>query len=570
LIGFGNKISDDLISSSSLRSGRFARICALQVQTPGCWLLRLWRFSCYTELGIDVPDSGLLVCMLRIWRLREFWSKVSSNRPDSSSAGFSGHVENLGPRGHHWTYVFGSDDLEDDYTTYANDAVPLREVLPQGGMVGEGSQSPTPDDIRQGFGEPLRSSSVLEGNPASSSRAVQNKDLDFVEEVNLEWADRWSPCMHSFHQMYLLKPLRADGTDRGRWTINNKAGFLTVFPVVPSLKNSKDSWYLIRVLTTPDHPYRFTAPLQFSQPDPDMSRLPEIAVGPHDRRILKGFASKNPDKVIVPKKWLPHYHCLQVVRVLALGGLGHKFFVVADQPESSAQPSVPRVSYFRPPRRPTSATDRPESSARGSATVLDKGKKKVTEPDLLEDLLDQIPLSNRVPEFRPRRLMELLIPSSPAFEVADELYDDPEDQPSGLVHILLEDSPRKRVMSDSGEIHDPKLPKHGPLSHKTRYLSLHGLLSALAICPWERLSGPSQIRDSDSAQSTNFMAMIELSHRWIKSSFLPADIPIGPVPDPLGITLYHFMKVSKRCFVAVILIFVDLFNLVIIFIHVSI
>lgn len=123
-------------------------------------------------------------------------SKVSSNRPDSSSAGFSGHVENLGPRGHHWTYVFGSDDLEDDYTTYANDAVPLREVLPQGGLVGEGSQSPTPDDIRQGFGEPLRSSSVLEGNPASSSRAVQNKDLDFVEEVNLEWADRyenWGP-----------------------------------------------------------------------------------------------------------------------------------------------------------------------------------------------------------------------------------------------------------------------------------------------------------------------------------------------------------------------------------------
>lgn len=86
----------------------------------------------------------------------------------------------------------------------------------------------------------------------------------------------------------------------------------------------------------------------------------------------------------------------------------------------------------------------------------------------------------------------------------------------------------------------------------------------------QRLSGPSQIRDSDSAQSTNFMAMIELSHRWIESSFLPADIPIGPVPDPLGITLYHFMKVSKRCFVAVILIFVDLFNLVIIFIHVSI
>lgn len=59
----------------------------------------------------------------------------------------------------------------------------------------------------------------------------------------------------------------------------------------------------------------------------------------------------------------------------------------------------------------------------------------------------------------------------------------------------------------------------------------------------QRLAGPSQITEADSCQSTDFVAMIELSKRWFESSFLRADIPKGPVPDPLGMAMYHFMKV---------------------------
>ncbi|XP_056698519.1 uncharacterized protein [Spinacia oleracea] len=40
--------------------------------------------------------------------------------------------------------------------------------------------------------------------------------------------------------------------------------------------------------------------------------------------------------------------------------------------------------------------------------------------------------------------------------------------------------------------------------------------------------------------------MIELSRRWMESSFLPADVPRGPVPDPLGMTLFHFMKTFEH------------------------
>ncbi|KNA08023.1 hypothetical protein SOVF_166440, partial [Spinacia oleracea] len=35
--------------------------CSAVVQTPGCWLLlRLWGFSCYTELEIVIPDNGVI------------------------------------------------------------------------------------------------------------------------------------------------------------------------------------------------------------------------------------------------------------------------------------------------------------------------------------------------------------------------------------------------------------------------------------------------------------------------------------------------------------------------------
>lgn len=101
--------------------------------------------------------------------------------------------------------------------------------------------------------------------------------------------------MWSFHRIHCLKPLRDDRTTKGWWTINKKPGYLTLFPSVPSPKNWKDYWYVV-VPTALGHPFRFTAPLRFRQPDPDMNRLPEITTGPHDRRILKGFSSEIPEK----------------------------------------------------------------------------------------------------------------------------------------------------------------------------------------------------------------------------------------------------------------------------------
>lgn len=61
----------------------------------------------------------------------------------------------------------------------------------------------------------------------------------------------------------------------------------------------------------------------------------------------------------------------------------------------------------------------------------------------------------------------------------------------------------------------------------------------------QQLAGPSQLSESDSAKSTDFVSMIDLARRWFGGSFLRADVPRGPVPDPLGMTLYHFMKVSS-------------------------
>lgn len=86
----------------------------------------------------------------------------------------------------------------------------MREVLPPGGRVGEGSRSPTPDDIRLEFGEPLKSSFVPEENPVGSSGATRNVDLDFVEdateEANFEWGDEdenWGPISHEPYDMWI-------------------------------------------------------------------------------------------------------------------------------------------------------------------------------------------------------------------------------------------------------------------------------------------------------------------------------------------------------------------------------
>ncbi|KNA19226.1 hypothetical protein SOVF_063350 [Spinacia oleracea] len=99
---------------------------------------------------------------------------------------------------------------EDDFFVTATDVVPLREVLPPGGRVGEGSRSPTPDDIRLEFGEPLKSSFVPEENPVGSSGATRNVDLDFVEdateEANFEWGDEdenWGPISHEPYDMWI-------------------------------------------------------------------------------------------------------------------------------------------------------------------------------------------------------------------------------------------------------------------------------------------------------------------------------------------------------------------------------
>lgn len=137
----------------------------------------------------------------------------------------------------------------------------------------------------------------------------------------------WSPSLRSFHEMHFLKPLRADKIAKRWWTINNRLGYLTVFSSVPYLNNWKDLWYVVRLPAAPGHPYLFTAPLRFRRTDPDIARFPELTVGPHDRIIVRGCASEKPDKVTCPKKWLPHCHYMQNERVLALGGLRHKFSV---------------------------------------------------------------------------------------------------------------------------------------------------------------------------------------------------------------------------------------------------
>lgn len=94
----------------------------------------------------------------------------------------------------------------------------------------------------------------------------------------------WSPFWDSFHKMHILKPLRVDHTEKGWWTIVNCPSYLTVYPPAKTLKNWRDSWYYVIAPTSPGHPYRFTAPLRFRLPKPNMSQLPDISSVPMTRR----------------------------------------------------------------------------------------------------------------------------------------------------------------------------------------------------------------------------------------------------------------------------------------------